>query len=177
MPGRPVLAQLVARIEDRGGIEWFCNEIQSGVKVAAIARELSTSSGQIYAWLKTDEDYWPAMRDARANLAHTLVDEAIEIADKSKRADSGVTRERVGMRKWMAERYNRKDYGQPDKQATVQVNIGQLHLRSMKKYREIEEAEIEVIESGHKDVTPSDVTKSLPGEPEIAIVKDGLPSE
>lgn len=185
MPGRPKLQAFKREIEgeDGGGIDMVCERIMAGVTIAQVVRDLGVSEGLFYAWLKTDDEYWPMIREARAIAAHKLVDEAMTIADGSKPKDASVTRERVKMRQWLAERYNREAYGQPEKQAPVQVNIGQLYMTAMKRAREIEEAEvIEVLPkntSQDQDEGFSD-TNEKSGEPEgpprelpVAPIEDG----
>lgn len=144
MASRSKLRLLESSIHSRGGIDWVCEWIEEGKTVTKMADHLGVSVTMIYRYLKLNPEYKKRFAESRRDSAHTLVDQARDLTDDSEPAEMHKVREQVKMRLWSAERYNREAFGQ-QKESTVQVNIGQLHLNAMAKQRAIEEAECEVI--------------------------------
>ena len=69
------------------------------------------------------------MREA---IANDLVEESLAIADEAEERGVPSARLRVEQRRWMAERYDRNQYGRPDTQVNVAVGIGDEWLESLK---------------------------------------------
>jgi hypothetical protein len=73
------------------------------------------------------------LRAARENAAHLLAEHALEIADAAKPEDAQVARLQVSTRQWVAERWNRKEFGQDrSSSAVVNVSIGSLMLDALR---------------------------------------------
>ena len=90
------------------------------------------STAPFYSWLKADEGRWAAWQDVREAIANDLVEESLAIADEAEEGSVPSARLRVEQRRWMAERYDRNQYGRPDTQVNVAVGIGDEWLESLK---------------------------------------------
>jgi len=150
MAGRPKLRDLTNKIDDLGGIEWFCGEIENGKTITKLAKELDVSPYLVYSYLKKGNNK-EQFEESRRRSAHTMVDESRDLIDDATCDNIAVRREQAKNRQWCAEKFNREAYGQTT-QPAVQVNIGALHLNAMKEAREIEDAKAQ------------DVTKLLPSD-------------
>ena len=67
-------------------------------------------------------------------LSHLLAEEALSISDKTLDDDGGVQAARLAgeQRRWLAERYNRQDYGKDTQAQLNVVNIGSDFLDALK---------------------------------------------
>jgi len=150
--GQPVKRRVFGELDKRE--EWFFDEVRGGRPVTDIADELATSRGMIYKWIRAGGGERQArMREARSDSAHAHVEDAGDILEKL--ADQEVSppevrlaEARAGHRRWLAEKFNRNDYGQPE-QTTI-VQIGELYLGALRRHGgasslPIREAEIEEI--------------------------------
>lgn len=136
LPGQPITRQVFAELDKRG-IDWVCDEVRSGRSVVSIAEELGVGRGLVYKWVKADRDRLAQFREARADSAHAHVEDAGELLDSL--ADQNMSapevrlaEARAGHRRWLAERYNREEYGQPEPQTVVQ--IGELYLGALRRW-------------------------------------------
>ena len=69
------------------------------------------------------------MREA---IANDLVEESLAIADEAEEQGVPSARLRVEQRRWMAEQYDRNQFGRPDTQVNVVVGIGDEFLAGLK---------------------------------------------
>jgi hypothetical protein len=83
--------------------------------------------------LKADEGRWAAWQDVREAIANDLVEESLAIADEAEEQGVPSARLPVEQRRWMAERYDRTQYGRPDTQVSVAVGVGDEFLAALKK--------------------------------------------
>jgi hypothetical protein len=122
-------------------LDYVCSRVEGGTTTKALAQEISESTG-------LEVDYSMLLRhlsaqfgaqacdeaidSARARASHFHVETALEIVDERQDDQAGVSRaaSRARQRNWMAERQNRKQYGQ-DKGVSVSVSIGSLHLQAL----------------------------------------------
>ena len=84
------------------------------------------SEGMFYMWLHKSDERWKQWQDNRKVLSHLLAEEALSISDKTLDDDGGVQAARLAVeqRRWLAERYNRQDYGKDTQAQLNVVNIG-----------------------------------------------------
>jgi transposase len=117
---------------------WFFDEVRGGRPVTDIAEELGVSRGMVYKWVRAGGPERQArMREARADSAHAHVEDAgqmlDELAERSPEApEVRLAEARAGHRRWLAEKFNRDDYGQPE-QTTI-VQIGELYLGALRRH-------------------------------------------
>ena len=136
MPGRKLTREAGMRLDAYGedGIFELYMEHRSVRKLLAnLPPEVGTmSTAPFYSWLKADEGRWAAWQDVREAIANDLVEESLAIADEAEERGVPSARLRVEQRRWMAERYDRNQYGRPDTQVNVAVGIGDEFLAGLK---------------------------------------------
>ena len=170
MAGRPKLRKLEARIEEEGGDDVILDRIATGEKMRLIAADYDCSPRLIYQWRDRSKERKAAWLDARKIAAHGMAEEAIDIVDEAKpttSAEATMIKERAGNRKWLAELWNREEYGAGKQVLDVNLNVGDLHLAALTAggahptpqiEQEIPEAEIEILPSdGEIDVEEAEV--------------------
>jgi len=124
-------------------LHYVCARVTSGASLKALSLELSTSIGRPISYERlmrflydryAVESVDSAIDAARVRASHVLADESLEIADAATPETAQVARVKVNQRNWLAERYNRKQYGQ-DKGSTVnvQLNVSTLHLEALQR--------------------------------------------
>lgn len=115
-------------------LDYVCWRLANGETLRAIAASFRVSPRLVIDVLDADHGA-DARRDrfaqARELGAHQLVDEAIAISDAASPGDANVARLRVATRQWVAERWNRREFG-TDKGATVNVTVGALMLDALR---------------------------------------------
>jgi len=136
MPGRPKYKALEDRIESNGGDSWLWDRIESGSPVIELAKTLHTTRGQLYQYFKASPERQSRYKEARATSAHALVEDALQIGDDTEGLENHAliasAKERAGHRRWLAERYNRPDYGTPDANLSITLNMASVHLDTLK---------------------------------------------
>lgn len=134
MAGRPKLRALGATIEKMGE-EKFWDMLLDVSSVAKVAEHLTKLGGQnfsrslLHEWIAKDEDRKMRLRLIREAQAHSFAEDALEIVDGANAGTIAVDREKVRVRQWLAERWNRKDYG--EEKAGPVINIQNLHLSAL----------------------------------------------
>lgn len=98
--------------------------LEEGVGYSRICYETGIGKAALLEWLHSPAQAERATR-ARARAAAALVDEALEIAD-----GSGDAKLRVGQRNWMAERFDRAQFGQKVDVA-VSGQVTHMHLAAL----------------------------------------------
>ena len=78
----------------------------------------------LYKWLHKTPARWALWMEAKAFIAHSLAEEAYEIAQNASPETVHVSKLQIQTNQWMAERFNREDYGKSE-QAQVTVSIGE----------------------------------------------------
>lgn len=98
-----------------------------------IAEEMGLTRTTIHKWMRQHPLFASACMVARAEAAHVLIDESIEIAD-DKANDPQRARNMIIARQWAAERRNRRDYSQSvDLNVTERVDIGGALIEARKR--------------------------------------------
>ena len=126
----------------------------------AIGRNLE-SSGVLTTWVHGQPGGRALMAQAREMAAHALAEETIEILEEADEEKSALLKARLRAEnnRWLASKYNRRDYGETPPQLAVNLDFGSLHIDAMRQRR---------VEDG--DTTP---TLALPvPEAEYELVSD-----
>lgn len=106
-----------------------------GKQMARICEATGLSKRAILWWLDEEPERAALASRARTRAAHSLADEAIEIADEADADHPGELQKaklRVQVRHWTAERWGRQVYGAPSAQANVTINLGSMHLDALR---------------------------------------------
>jgi hypothetical protein len=94
------------------------------------------STGVFYAWLKETPERASKWQMVQEIQGSTWAEEALEIVDGADPETVQVARLQADTRRWLAERFNRKQFGKPEITATVGITIGDEFLESLKKVEE-----------------------------------------
>jgi len=104
----------------------------------AMPEEVGTMShGVFYAWLNENPERWSKWQSCQEIRANQWAEEALEIVDAADENNVQVARLRSDMRKWLAEKFNRNQYGKPELVAAIGIQIGDEFLSSLKKVEEM----------------------------------------
>lgn len=139
MAGRALKRRLLAEIAERGGPDYVRDFIAAGGTVLDLANDLGCSRTYLSRHLHDHPEYSDAITQARREQADTLADEALQIADAMADVDNpsreriAIAKERIDVRKWLATVNNPDRYQTNKPQASVTININQLHLEALKK--------------------------------------------
>lgn len=112
------------------------------------------SEGMFYMWLHKTDDRWRRWQDNRKVLSHLLAEEALSISDRTLEEDGGVQAARLAVeqRRWLAERYNRQEYGKDTQAQLNVVNIGSDFLDALKAVEgESSDSRNEIIVNGEEN--------------------------
>lgn len=142
MAGKALRRRLLAQIADRGGPDYVRDYIASGKTILDLANELGCSRTYLSRHLHEQPEYSAVIVEARKDAADVLAEQALQIADQLATETDPVTRERIAVakeridiRKWLATVNNPERYRQDRAGPQVQINIGELHLDALKKFR------------------------------------------
>lgn len=121
------------------------------------------STGVFYEWLKETPERTDKWRMVQEIQGSTWAEQGLEIVDECDDPTSVQgARLRSEYRRWMAERFNRSQFGKPELAAVVGVTIGDEFLASLKaveewaKAKRIEKAPQETIEEADYEVIEDD---------------------
>ena len=111
------------------------------------------SRGLFYLWLHADKsnERWERWQATKKIYGSMMAEEGLAIVDDADDGTVQAARVRSDYRRWMAERFNREEYGKPEANTTVNVvSLGSDFLEALKKVEEdskneIEEADFEVL--------------------------------
>ena len=135
MAGQPKYQAMVKRIEEKGGVEWFCGQIADGGSLRKVAAELGCSRWLLQKWIEEDPDRERSYEAAKLIGASAMVEEGQELlddADVSSTAGIQKARNQADYRKWRAGVINRPAFGPPDHRTSINVfNVENLHLAAL----------------------------------------------
>lgn len=161
MAGRPIIKAAYKALTTLGEQEIFETylEVRNVDKMLKLIKPKAgpVSLGVFYAWLHSDktDGRWQRWQDNKKIIGSSLVEEGLDIVDDADDGSVQAARLKAEQRRWMAERYNRSEYGKPDATLNV-VNVGTDWLAAMKQVEEessrpeeiVIEAEVLEIEEG-----------------------------
>ena len=167
MAGQQKFRAFCARIEAEGGDDVILDRIATGEKMRLISADYGCSDRQIYHWRDQNKGRKAAWKAARKIAAHRMAEDALDIADDAKpitSAEAGMLKEQIGMRKWLAELWNRDEYGSGKQVVDVNLNFGDLQLEALKAggARPVPQLEQGIPEAEIKFLPSDDVSDELP---------------
>mgnify|MGYP003655676588 CR=1 FL=1 len=128
MAGRPKIREQFRTLDAIGEeriCELYTKERTVNRVLAQIAkRGVVVTQRWLYKWLHKTPTRWALWLEAKAFIAHALAEEAYEIAQNASPETVHVSKLQIQTNQWMAERFNRQDYGKSEV-ATVNVTIGE----------------------------------------------------
>lgn len=115
------------------------------------------SHGVFYSWLKETAERWSKWQSVMEIRATQYAEEALEIADDADPSNVQVARLQSDTRKWLAEKFNRNQFGKPEMVAAIGIQIGDEFLSSLKEVermaqerakeaRQLKEVEVQDVE-------------------------------
>ena len=98
---------------------------------------------ELYKWLHAEPGRWERWREVVRLRGHIEADEVLEVAMAATPENASAQRVKMDAHKWRAERLNREDYGPPQAQVSVSIQVGSDWLQALE---EIETEAGEIIE-------------------------------
>ena len=154
MPGKRLTRSIGRKLTKFGEDEVFALYLKHG-SVRKLLKNMpgevgSMSHGVFYEWLNETAERWSKWQAVQEIRAHKWAEEALEIVDEADPDTVQVARLRSDMRKWLAEKFNRNQYGKPEVIAAVGIQIGDEFLSSLKEVERMaqeraEQAKLEVV--------------------------------
>lgn len=134
MAGRPKMTQDLARLDGDAELgEVVLDAVASAMPMANICKATGLSKNAIIRWLESTPERAEAFARARAAAAHIYATDVVDIADEADEENPIAIQKaklRINSRQWLAERWNRKDYGQA--KAEVAISITGLHFEALR---------------------------------------------
>jgi transposase-like protein len=133
MVGQPIFMQLCATIEERGGEDWFFEELAVTGSVVKLARQMNISRDMLYRWRNRSDERrkrWDEALREGASIALDEADELMEDMPLRGNMPADVTA-RNSKANWMKERAKMLDPERFDKQAAAAGSIGNLLLSAL----------------------------------------------
>ena len=145
MPGSPLKRAVSAELErrtrtewpdepERTQLEWVAQYQAGGGLLKTLADECKCSPAFLREYLRVKfgaDAVRDALRRAREEGAHSLVEEALIKADVATPENANAVRLQVQTRQWVAERWNAAELG-GQKQQGMTINIGTLMLEALR---------------------------------------------
>jgi|TARA_R100000808_G_C2143665_1_gene151425 hypothetical protein len=137
MPGRPIIKAAYKALSGLGEQQIFETylEVRNVKKMLAKIKPKigHVSVGIFYAWLHSDKsgERWDRWQQNKKIIGSSLVEEGLDIVDDADDGSVQAARLKAEQRRWMAERYNRTEYGKQDATVNV-VSIGNDFLNALK---------------------------------------------
>lgn len=152
MAGRPRERLMVIELElrtrehfednEHSVLDFVCSWQEQGRTLNSLARQIAAKLDialdpeNITRWLYRAFDRETVVRrlaEAREAGAYALVDQALDDAEQIKHKDQApVVRVRNDARFWTAQRFNRRELGDPKPGVSVTLNVASLHLDAMR---------------------------------------------
>jgi hypothetical protein len=122
--------QMLARIDEQGGIEVVLHRIAEGETLTAVAGGFGVSRHVLGAFLYRDPELHEALVEARETASWALAEEALEIAGHATDATVDSDRLKVYARRWLAAKYHPRVFGKRARVTTTEVGTPDLGLHS-----------------------------------------------
>ena len=168
MAGAKLTRSIGRKLSQYGEDEVFALYLKYGSVrklLKSMPKEVGTMShGVFYEWLKETTERWSKWQAGQERRANQWAEEALEIVDSADEDNVQVARLRADMRKWLAEKFNRNQFGKPELVAAIGIQIGDEFLSSLK--------EVEVMAKERAEKAKLDEVKVEAEEAEYELVED-----
>jgi len=156
MPGEPKLRKFEAHLEKLGGEDVLFDLLATEPRVENVAEHFQgflpghpdfPSRSWLYRWRKAGgEERIKKWHQAMKLRSHLLVEDALSLLESEETnpatsAEAQLLKMRVGHRKYLAEKYNRKDFGEEKDETNVNLSVGSLHLDALRSAGSMEQVE------------------------------------
>ena len=159
MAGRKITKTALAKLDEVGEeriMEYYVHErsvlkLLKGIK----SKTGPISVGIFYTWLHQEGGRWGRWKEAKKLIADLLAEETYAISKDADAKTIQVSRLQANVNQWLAERYNKEEYGKGGEDSGVTVSIGATFLAALKEIEEerkatlladVPEAKFEIIE-------------------------------
>lgn len=136
---------MLASLADHGGVEWVLERVANGEPLRQIAADLGCTRAVLSDWMLIDPERRALYLSARAASAAAMAEHSLQIADATSEVGTSKARLQIETRQWLAGVYDREQYGA--KPTGVNINIGMLHLDSLRRANEREQSNVQVIDT------------------------------
>lgn len=167
MAGRIKTKTLLAKLDDVGEeriMEYYVHE-RSVLKLLKRIKPKTgpISVGVFYKWLHQEDERWKGWKEAKKMIADLLAEEAYALSKDADPKTVQVSRLQANVNQWLAERYNKEEYGRGGEEASLTLSVGGSFLAALKRVEEdakarlmkdIPEADYEVLDNPEKLDTP-----------------------
>lgn len=143
MPGNPKVRADIALLEDLDA-DLVLGMFEEGRSKADICRGLGIGRRALDTWID-ENDYEARIARARVEAASHLACETLDIADGMDVDNGQRDVQRIRVRQWLAERWDRKTYG-TEKASQVNISIQGLRMEALR--------HVEVVEQLSTDPVP-----------------------
>jgi terminase small subunit-like protein len=149
MPGTPKWHELLKQVEIAGGWQSVMDAIADGASLRMLAKKFNVSRGWFWRVITNEPERRKLYEEALRLRGDAMAEEALEIVDgpiPATPAEAQQMKLRVELRQWLAAvdtaRYRRVNG------ASVQVNIGALHLDALRWQppAQIEASDVEIVQ-------------------------------
>lgn len=143
MPGTPIARARRKQLDDMGEEKVFALYVELGSVHKVLKTLFQPMRGgegiecgrrDFYRWLHAEPTRWARWEEAQQDRGHVEADLVSEVADNVDADNVGVSRIKLDVHKWRAERLNRAAYGPPTQNINVGigVQVGQSWLDALK---------------------------------------------
>lgn len=103
----------------------------------AVGHRFTESNGMLTVWVNSTPEGRAMLAQARELAAHELAEETVDILDRADEDKSALMKAklRAENNRWLASKWNRKDYGETPPTVALSFDIGQLHIDAMRQRR------------------------------------------
>ena len=123
-------------------LDYVADWVESGNTLKELAASLSTALehevtyARLMACLTEQHGAGPVearLKASRARASHSMAEQAIQLVDAPADSNVDVSRaaSRARTRQWLAEKWNRAEYGQ-QRDVSVSISVGSLHLDALR---------------------------------------------
>lgn len=144
-------------------LEYVAEYVANGDSLAELARKIGCPRPMLSTYVHSLEGADTAMRAARIDSGDALVEQAEKLlADcEPVREEIALTKERVNLKLWRAERADPARLGAAAPTVAVQINVGRLHIDSMQQAKAVRVGSALDVSRARVSLEPQNATPAL----------------
>ena len=120
-----------------GSVRKLLKNMPEHIKAMTRSDHGQMSMAVYYDWLKQTPERQAKWEMIKEVMANKWAEEALEIVDSTDVDEVQVARLRANTRQWLAEKFNRHQYGKPDVNVAVGIQVGDEFLSSLKEVEKL----------------------------------------